>query len=213
MFKAMGGTLYKYIDQGGWVMWPLLAMSLVAAAVIIERFIFLYRARIDAGSFMGQIRKVLLKRDIKQAVRICETYKGPIAAIMKAGLMKYGKPAEEVEKTIENAALREMATLERFLPVLSSISSIAPITGFFGTVIGMIASFDVLAQQGLNNPALVARGIKIALITTATGLLVAIPTLICYNWFTSWISKFVREMETSTNILMETFGEMDSLED
>jgi biopolymer transport protein ExbB len=209
----MGGTLYKWFDQGGWVMWPLLLMSLAAVAVIIERAIFLYRARIDAGSFMGQIRKVLLKRDIKQAVRICENYKGPIAAIMKAGLLKYGKPPEDIQKTIENAALREMATLERFLPVLSSISSIAPITGFFGTVIGMIASFDVLAAQGLNNPGLVARGIKIALITTATGLIIAIPTLIFYNWFSSVIAKFVREMETSTNILMETFGEMDTYED
>lgn len=209
----MGGTLYKWIDQGGWVMWPLLIMSLVSVAVIIERAVFLYRARIDAGSFMGQIRKVLLKRDIKQAVRICENYKGPIAAIMKAGLLKYGKPPEDIEKTIENAALREMATLERFLPVLSSISSVAPITGFFGTVIGMIASFDVLAAQGLNNPGLVARGIKIALITTATGLIVAIPTLISYNWFSSVIAKFVREMETSTNILMETFGEMDTYDD
>ena len=120
--------------------------SRTCVALILERFYALKKARIDAGDFTSQIRTVLLKNeDIKQAVKICENYRGPIAAIVKAGLLKYGRPKGEIEKTIENAALHEMASLERGLVGLATMSNVAPITGFLGTVVGMIASFDRLA--------------------------------------------------------------------
>jgi biopolymer transport protein ExbB len=128
---------------------------------------------------------------------------------MKAGLLKYGQPKEDVQKTIENAALFEMARLERFLALLATVANVAPLIGFFGTVVGMIQSFDALAEAGLSNPALVAIGIKVALITTAGGLAVAIPVQLAYNYFISRINKFVRDIETSANMLLETFGEME----
>ncbi len=128
---------------------------------------------------------------------------------MKAGLLKYGQPKEDVEKTIENAALFEMGRFERFLVVLATIANVAPLRGFFGTVTGMIKSFDALAAAGLSNPGLVAIGIKEALFTTAGGLGVAIPVQLMYNYFMSRINRFVRDIETSTNMLLETFGEME----
>ncbi|MDX1741532.1 MAG: MotA/TolQ/ExbB proton channel family protein, partial [Rhodothermales bacterium] len=139
----------------------------------------------------------------------CEDYRGPVASIMKAGLLKFGQPKEDVEKTIENAALYEMSRLERGLVVLATTANVAPLLGFFGTVTGMIKSFDALAKAGLSNPGLVAAGISEALITTATGLAVAIPAQLAYNFFMSRINKFVRDIETSTNMLLETFGEME----
>ena len=140
---------------------------------------------------------------------ICEEYGGPIANIMKAGLLKYGRPQEEIERTIEAASAHELSRLERGLSVLATVSNIAPLLGFLGTVSGMINSFDALARAGLSNPGLVAKGISEALITTATGLAVAIPMLVAYNYFTSRVSKFVLEMETSANVLLETYSEMD----
>jgi biopolymer transport protein ExbB len=128
---------------------------------------------------------------------------------MKAGLLKYGQPKEDIEKTIENAALFEMGRLERFLPVLATTANVAPLLGFLGTVTGMIKSFDALAAAGLSNPGLVALGIKEALITTAAGLIIAIPVQLVYNYFMSRINKFVRDIETATNMLLETFGEME----
>ena len=209
LFSLTDSPVLKYYNDGGFMMHPLLFFAIITLTFIIERGFALYRARMDAGEFISQIRTVLLKNeDIKQAVRITENYRGPIASIVKAGLLKYGRPKEEIEKTIENAALHEMGSLERGLGVLATMSNVAPITGFLGTVVGMIASFDTLAKQGLSNPAAVAIGIKIALLTTAFGLAIAVPALLGYNYYTSRIQKFGREMETSSNILLETFGEM-----
>jgi biopolymer transport protein ExbB len=128
---------------------------------------------------------------------------------MKAGLLKFGQPKEDVEKTIENAALFEMGRLERGLNVLATTANVAPLLGFLGTVTGMINSFDALAKQGLSNPGAVAAGISEALITTATGLIIAIPIQLAYNYFATRINKFVRDIETATNMLIETFSEMD----
>jgi biopolymer transport protein ExbB/TolQ len=102
-----------------------------------------------------------------------------------------------------------MGRLEKNLVWLASIANVAPLLGFFGTVAGMIKSFDALAEAGLSNPGLVASGISEALITTAAGLFVAIPAQLAYNFFMSRINKFVRDIETSSNMLLETFGEME----
>lgn len=206
----IGGTFWKLMNEGGPVMWPLLAFSVIAAGVVVERLIALRRARINVHEFLPKVRKALVvNRSIREAVKVCEEYRGPVASILKAGLMKYGQPKEDVEKTIENAALFEMGRLERGLAVLATTANVAPLLGFFGTVTGMMAGFDALAAQGLSNPGAVATGIKEALTTTAGGLAVAIPTQLAYNYFMSRINKFVRDIETSANMLLETFGEME----
>jgi biopolymer transport protein ExbB len=111
---------------------------------------------------------------------------------------------------IENAALYELDRLEKRLGVLATTANVAPMLGFLGTVAGMIKSFATLAEQGLTNPAAVAVGISEALITTATGLIIAIPAQLVYNWYTTKITRFVRDIETASNMLVETFTEMDS---
>jgi biopolymer transport protein ExbB len=206
-----GATLLKYFNDGGWVMYPLLVISILSISFILERsYVILFKSRVNTNALVSNVRKALLARDLRTAIQVCEKYKGPVAAILKAGILKHGSPREEVEKTIENSALHELARLERGLAVLASASNIAPIIGFLGTVVGMIQSFDVISQQGLNNPGLVAKGISVALITTASGLIVAVITLPFYNFFSSRIAVYVREMETSSNILLETFAEMDT---
>ncbi len=209
----MNGEKFQFMelmDQGGPVMWILLVGSIIALAFIIERFIALWRAKINVNVFLQKIRKALIvNRSAREAVKVCEQYRGPVASIMKVGLLKYGQPKEDVEKAIENAALYEMGRLERGLTVLATTANVAPLLGFFGTVTGMISSFDALAAQGLSNPGGVASGIKEALITTAGGLAVAIPVQIAYNYFMSRINKYVREIETAANMLLETFGEME----
>jgi len=205
-----GGTVMQFYQSGGPVMHALLACSLIGLVFIIERAWSLYRAKINTQEFLDRVRTALLKRrNVKEAVTICEEYGGPIANIMKAGLLKYGRPQEEIERTIEAASAHELSRLERGLSVLATVSNIAPLLGFLGTVSGMINSFDALARAGLSNPGLVAKGISEALITTATGLAVAIPMLVAYNYFTSRVSKFVLEMETSANVLLETYSEME----
>ena len=205
-----GGTFVEIFNDGGPVMWPLLAFSLLAVIFIIERFFALRRAKVNVNEFLAKTRKELIvNRSVKSAIKVCEQYRGPVASILKAGLLKYGQPREDVEKTIENAALYEMGRLEKNLVWLASIANVAPLLGFFGTVAGMIKSFDALAEAGLSNPGLVASGISEALITTAGGLFVAIPAQLAYNFFMSRINTFVRDIETSSNMLLETFSEME----
>ena len=165
----IGGTFWKYMNEGGPVMWVLLTFSVLALAVIFERAIALRRAKINVNEFLAKVRKALIvNRSIREAVKVCEQYRGPVASIMKAGLLKYGQPKEDVEKTIENAALFEMGRLERFLVFLATVANVAPLLGFFGTVTGMIKSFDALAAAGSFQPrTAVAIGIKEALTTTA----------------------------------------------
>jgi biopolymer transport protein ExbB len=196
--------------KGGWVMWVLLGFSVFALAIMVERFVVLRKAKINVNEFLAKLRKALIvNKSLRDAIKICEQYRGPLASIMKAGLLKYGQPKEDIEKTIETAALHEMARLEKRLVILASVANVAPLLGFFGTVTGMIKSFDALAEQGLSNPGAVAAGISEALITTAGGLFVAIPTQLAYNFFMSSINKSVRDIETSTNMLLETFSEME----
>lgn len=205
------GQLVTYFRQGGIMMWPLLFFSLLALIAIIERFIVFTRAKINVNEFLTKIRKALLvNRNVKEAIKVCEQYQGPVASVMKAGLLRYGHTREDIEKTIENAALYELDRLEKRLGMLATTANVAPMLGFLGTVTGMIKSFATLASSGLTNPGAVAAGISEALLTTAAGLMIAIPAQLAYNWYTTKINRFVRDIETATNMLMETFIEMDS---
>lgn len=209
----MTGQAFDYFRQGGMWMYPLLFFSIIALACIIERLIVFAKAKINVNEFLTKIRKSLLvNRDVKEAIKVCEQYRGPVASVVKAGLLRYGTGhnQEDIEKTIENAALYELDRLEKRLGVLATTANVAPMLGFLGTVTGMIKSFGTLAEQGLTNPAAVAIGISEALITTASGLIIAIPAQLAYNFFTTKVTRFVRDIETASNMLMETFIEMDT---
>jgi len=206
----LGGTIMKYMDQGGWVMYVLALFSIVALVVSIERLIAFFKAKINTAEFLGKLRTALKKKNIKQAIEICEAYRSPISAILKSGLLKFGRPREEVERAMENAAVHEIARLERGLGVLASVANLAPMMGFLGTVTGMIKSFEVMSK--LNDPAKVAEGISEALITTAGGLIVAVPVLLVYNIFTGKVSAFIRDIESASSVLLETFGEIETVD-
>ena len=186
-------------------------LSLFSLTAIIYKLIVFMRVRINLNEFISKVRGALLKGNVKGAIQVCEQQRGPIGAIIKTGLLKYGSPREEIEKTMENAAIHEVAYLEKYLTVLATITNIAPLLGFLGTVVGMILSFEMIAQYGLNNPGLVAKGISVALLTTAYGLIVAFVTQPFYNYFTSKVTTYTRQIETAANILFETFDEMDRM--
>ncbi len=202
------GMILDYIIKGGVeIMVPITILLIIGLAVIIERSIALTKAKINTADFLTKIRAALRSKNVKEAVKICETFKGPIASILKTGLMKYGDPKDEIEKTMENASMHEIARLERGLAILTTVSNLAPILGFLGTVTGMIASFDALSQ--LNDPGAVATGISQALITTAGGLITAVPTLLAYTYFTTRINSFIREIESASAVLLESFSQME----
>lgn len=201
------GALWRYYNQGGPVMYLISACAIFAFYVIIYKIIVFYKSRIDTSEFITKVRKNLLSGNVDGAIKSCEEYRSPVAAVTKLGLLKVGAPRDEMEKAMENAAIHEIAYLEKGLMALATITNIAPMIGFFGTVVGMILAFDVIAEMGLNNPGLVAKGISVALLTTAFGLIVAFVTQPFYNFFTGKVTGYIREMETTSNILFETIDE------
>ena len=209
--RTLPGDLLKYYLDGGMVMHFISVLSLFSLTAIIYKLIVFRRVRLNVNEFIAKVRSSLLKGNVRGAIEACEEQRSPVASIVKAGLLKYGQPREQIEKTMESAAIHEVAYLEKYLTVLATITAIAPLLGFLGTVVGMILSFEIIATQGLNDPGAVAKGISVALLTTAYGLIVAFFTQPFYNYFTSKVASYTREIETAVNILFETFDEMDRM--
>ncbi len=203
------GTLVEYVSQGGLMMIPLLACSVLGLIFIIERAIIYHRVEGSTAEIFSEIRESLLAGNLRRSIEVCENYENPVAITLKSGLLRYGKSHEEIEKAMESVALHEVSRLERGLWILATVANIAPLFGFLGTVTGMISSFSALAEVGLGNPQAVASGISEALITTATGLTIALPVQTAYNYFNNKVSSFALDMETSSSMLLETFNEVE----
>jgi biopolymer transport protein ExbB len=199
--------MWTYVERGGPVMWPLLALSVLGLTVIFWRWWALRQATAGVPAFMKELRGTLVAGDVPKAIAVCDRQPGPVASIVKAGLIRAGRTKDEIELALQDASAHELAVLERGLPLLATIAMIAPLLGFLGTVTGMINSFDALATVGLNNPAAVARGISEALITTAAGLIIAIPVQMAYNFFVTNVNHIVRNMESAANVVLDAaFG-------
>ena len=189
------------IQKGGPLMYLIIMSSIVALAVVIERLYHLYRAGIDINKFMESIANTLRHNRIKQAIDLCEKTPGPIAHIVKAGILKHDRSRQEIREAIEDAGVFEIPRLEKNLGALATIAHISPLLGLLGTVTGMVRAFQVIQEKAtaLNpiSPGDLAGGIWEALITTCAGLIVAIPTFVAYNYLVSRVKGFVVEMERS----------------
>jgi biopolymer transport protein ExbB len=199
--------MWNYFERGGPVMWPLLALSILGITVMIWRWWALRQAIYDVPAFMKDLREKLVAGDREGALAVCDRHPGAASAIVRAGLLRSGRPRDEIELALQDASAHELAALERGLPVLATVAMIAPLLGFLGTVTGMINSFEALAAVGLNNPSAVARGISEALITTAAGLIIAIPVQMAYNYFVTRVNSLVRNMESAANLVIEGLAE------
>jgi len=202
--------LVEFFNKGGKFMWGLLALSIVGVAVIIERAITLQKAKADVRSLMERVVGALKKGKLEDAIEICADTRGPIPQILHAGLRQAKKGTVAVEKAIETAGIIEMSFLERGLIILATVANVAPLLGFLGTVSGMIAAFEAIAQAEQVSAKLVASGISEALITTMTGLTIAIPVQIAHNLFVQRIDRFVVEMEDSAAELVDTLATLEA---
>lgn len=195
--------MWSYFIKGGPLMWPLLVCSVISLALIINRLIFYYRITHDEQILMKKIKSLISNNDTAQAVELCNKHPGPVGAVLKAGLLKFGDGKDEMAKAMDESGLYEIPYLEQYLSGLSTIASVSTLIGFTGTVTGMINAFNSIAVQGVSSPAVVARGISQALITTATGLIIAIPTLVFYHYFSYRFKRFVLEIERCSKELLK----------
>lgn len=195
--------ILQYFLQGGPVMFFILAASIVAVAVFIERFIYLDRTRRDARVLTEKMREKLSGQRIDEAIAICDNKPGPAANILKAGLVVSSRNRAEIELSMEDAAKYEMPRLYRNLPVLQTIASVSTLLGLLGTVLGMITSSAVLSAQGMSNPSKLIGGIAQALVATAAGISVAIPALVGYNYIAAKTEKVISDLEIMTTELVK----------
>ena len=190
-------------NEGGF-MWPVLVALILGLAIFLERIITLNLADIDTRKFIVDVQEALQEGGVPAAKELCAETRGPVASVFQAGLMRVDEGVEAAEKAISSYGSIEMSFLERGLVWLSLFIAIAPLLGFLGTTVGMIQAFDAIEQAGDISPTLVAGGIKVALLTTAAGLLAGIILQIGYNYCVSKIDRLISEMEESSITLIDS---------
>ncbi len=196
--------------KGGIMMWPILLASIISLAIIIERFIRFSQMSIETRKFLDEVISLVEKGKIEQALLLAEETPGPVSAVVAAGLKRYGRSREEIEEAMKDASIYEIPKMEKNLTGLATIAHVSPLMGLLGTVLGMVHTFQVVQAKASAfspvNPADLAGGIWEALLTTAAGLFVAIPTYIAYNYFVSRTNNTIIEMERSAVELLLAMG-------
>jgi len=207
-------TLISYFQKTGPIRWPLLICSILGVTYIIERLVSLFklRPRIKVEQLVSRITEALRNDNIMEAVSICEEAGGPLANVVKAGLLRYSQgmieekavTKEDVSEAVEEASILEIPQLERNLVVLSTIYQVSPLFGLLGTVSGMVRAFTAIALKGTGDPQLLAGGISEALLTTVIGLTIAIPVMIAYQYLLSKVDRHVLEIQQVSTEIVNT---------
>ncbi len=203
----------EVFEKGGALMYPIFISSLFAITIFFERMFYLKGIKTKTKRFVLRLNNLIKKGSINLAISACRKSPTPISQIMLAGLMKYGQSRKEIKEAIEDSANQEIPLLEKHLSTLATIGNITPLLGLLGTVFGMIKAFNVIAVMGVGKPEALAGGISEALLTTAFGLSIAIPTIVIYNYLSNRVDKIIREMEMSCVDLLDLLTREDLAEE
>ena len=190
-------SVFELATKGGIMMIPITLCSLVVVAVVLERLAVLRLPRVVPPGFEKKLHEAMSSGDTDAARSVCKKHDSPAARVVAAGIDKLGHASEVVEKHLTAAGEHELYLLRRRLRMLTVIAAVAPLLGLTGTIFGMIRAFQTVAMSGdsLGKAELLAGGIYEAMITTAAGLLVAIPTIIFYHWLASKVDRLARELD------------------
>ncbi|MEO0247240.1 MAG: MotA/TolQ/ExbB proton channel family protein [candidate division WOR-3 bacterium] len=206
-------TLVDYFNRGGTMMWLLLILAIIGLAFIIERLISLFlKLKGNPKQILEDVIKKIEAQGIDAALTYLRKESNPAAKVLEAGLEKVDKGRIVVEEAMAMRATTEFAFLDRGMIYLQAVATLAPIVGFLGTVTGMIKAFTAIAAAGEVEPTIVASGISEALITTATGLLIAAPVALFYAIFADRVNNFTRAMEETSNAFIEYLVETGVVE-
>jgi biopolymer transport protein ExbB len=202
-----GKTLFQILSMGGFTMYVLLLCSVLSLGVIIDRVLFYWRSsRIARPAFMDRIKDELRKKDFERAMEICKDTNAPYAKVVLAGLEKVGRTEKLVTGVMERQITLEVGKLERLTSVVGTVGNIAVYVGLFGTVLGIIRAFHDISLAGTGGMDVVIGGVAEALITTATGLAVAVPSVVLYNYFSKRVERFENDMELAASEVVDLIG-------
>ncbi|HFD11579.1 MAG TPA: MotA/TolQ/ExbB proton channel family protein [Crenotrichaceae bacterium] len=195
--------MFDFISSGGWIMWPIIGSSILAAGIIVDRLLALRKQQILPRDLLPQVWRLYQDNQL-DGNKVRSLRDGsPLGAVLSAGLINRHHGREIMKEAITEAGRQEVYELERNLQALGTIAQISPLMGLLGTVLGMIKVFSAIVTQGVGNPGVLAGGISEALVTTAAGICVAIPALIFYRYFQSRVDYLVLKMEEDALRLVE----------
>jgi biopolymer transport protein ExbB len=201
-------TLLDFAIKGGWVMIPIILLSLVAAYIFIERYYVIRRATREDTNFMNRIKDYIHDGKVDAAMALCKSTESPSARMIEKGISRLGRPLQDISTAIENVGKLEISKLERGFPTLATITGAEPMLGFLGTVIGMVQSFYAMAQAGNNiDVSLMSGGIYTALITTVAGLIVGILGYFAYNTLVVRVERVVFNLEATNTEFLDILNE------
>lgn len=194
-----------FLNKGGPVMWPIILCSIIGLAIIIERLFLFKRIKTDPNDLYKSIVVSISKGNNQAAVEYCNKKNSPVAEVAKSILEGYKNNKDDIDKFVDESIVEEIPKLEKHVGILGIIANIAPLLGLLGTVTGMIKAFMVVSEASLGDPTKLAGGISEALITTAAGLVVGIPTLAAYNYIQIKIDNINWDMEKISTKLINYF--------
>ena len=195
--------MLELVKAGGWLMMPILLCSVIAMAIVVERFWALRRDRIAPENLVAQVRQWARSGELSEERLRAMSRRSSLGRVLAAGLSARDRSREVMKESIENIGRHVVHDLERYLNALGTIAAITPLLGLLGTVIGMIKVFAVITSQGVGDPGVLASGISEALLTTAAGLTVAIPALMFHRYFRGRIDGLVVTMEAEALKMVE----------
>lgn len=199
----MNFLLPDLIARGGWLMYPIILCSVIALGFFLERLFKLRRGKVFPRDLMQNVNDLITRRKYADALYLCQGQPSAMARVYHAALKINGQPRQAIKEVVQEVGRREAADLEKYISVLSTVASISPLLGLLGTVSGMIKTFNVISYYGVGNPGTLAAGISEALLTTAAGLSVAIPTLVGYRFVAGKADSLILELEEKSIMLIE----------
>lgn len=194
--------IYQTLSQGGLVMIPLSLCSILALAIIIEKFFCLTKRKILIPEIISVVKNIKSSEDFTLALSVCSNYNSSLARLLQIILNNYHNPLDDIKEDVADQARQEVRILERGLTILETVAAVSPILGLLGTVLGMIKVFSVISIQGVGDAASLSSGISEALISTAVGLAIGIPALVFYNYFERRVNAVVMDLENISNELI-----------
>ena len=204
--------MFDLIVMGGWWMAPIVLASVIAMGIILERSWNLRRSRVLPPGVVEELEKLVQNRELTMERLRAIAQRSPLGRVLSAGLVPFVISREEMKARIEDAGRHVAHELECCLPTLGTIAMISPLLGLLGTVVGMILTFEVLTTQGIAKPNELAGGISTALITTAAGLIVALPSLIAYRALRAQVDRLVIDMEREAMRLLDALYTREALQ-
>ncbi len=200
-------SLIDLLFKGGWVMIPILILSLISIYIMAERYVAIKRASINPESFMNQVKGLILRHDLQGALLLCGQTRTPIARMIEKGIKRIGQPLKDIETSIENVGKLEVTKLEKNISILGIIAGIAPMLGFIGTIIGVIKIFYAISASGDFGIAQISGGLYTKMVTSAAGLIVGIIAHVGYHYLSLMVDRVVFKMENNaiefTDLLQE----------